>query len=249
MGTFPEKRCLNLRKIYSWEVEIMKLILRILFIPVTALFLAQVLCLFFRGFYKAVELYFDLNDYLFLDFIRTLFLTIFVFWIIAQFLFEVIAFFRKDLAASRWLKHLRYAPVAALVISCLVVAVFDFGMIEYTKWRINGYIYSNSISIEKPEFDLYVDSRGWCGNGNWSRRSDLYFDTASAGISSKDERVRARSLLMTIAVRDSMNETRRKIFDAVLKNSCADQNVKIVNIADEFLSDKNSSCSRILDAD
>lgn len=221
----------------------MKLFLRIAFIPVTAFFLARILYTIEFNLFTLVGFYIGYESAIYetLEFFQFVFPTIFVFWIIAQLLFELLANWRKDFASSRVIKNLRYAPIAALIFSMFVVILFDIGMIEYSKWRINNYVYNSADAIEKPDFYLHVDDRGWCGNGHSARENSLYFKTAGTGINDKNPHIRARALLMTNDVKDWLNGSDER-FDMFLANACRDSDEIMKNTAENLLKDRSSNC-------
>jgi hypothetical protein len=191
--------------------KIQKLFLRILFVPVSGLFVLQLFSLFGRAlndiFYSLTT---DSNYRVFLRYEtrERIILWFSLFWIIALFALEIFAAFSSGFRFRRLLTNLRYAPSMVLIFSTAIVIFFDLGMIEFSKRQIRNYVYSDSGAIEKPDFRPHVDYRGWCGNGYTARESDLYFDVAAEGISAENPKVRARSFLMTLEVRDFLKRRR-----------------------------------------
>ncbi len=118
---------------------------------------------------------------------------------------EITAYLSKNFTYKRLLTNLRYAPIAILVVSGIVVLTYDAGMIAYSKQQIRNYIFNDSQLIVKSDFRLHNNYRHWCGNGASAYENYLYFDVASEGINNENPYVRARSLLMTEEVRDWIN--------------------------------------------
>ena len=125
-------------------------------------------------------------------------LTVLGFWIIGFIALEVNLLWRKKNPFPRILKHLRYAPIAVLLLFIPITFTFDAAMISYSKYKIRSYVYSNTPPEQEVKFELHNDYRGWCGNGYSAQEYWLYADTAAEGFSSPDAAVRARSLRASI---------------------------------------------------
>jgi hypothetical protein len=225
-----------------------KLIVRLLLIPLTAAFLYQALSIVERFLTNLI--YFcarTIEGFPFrLHPVSFILLVFFIFWLAAQLVLEILAHFKQDINLSYWLRHLRYAPIAALILAQFIVVFFDAGMIEFSKLRIENYVYNNSAVIAKPDFALHNDYRGWCGNGYPARKSDLYFDTAAEGLKDESPQVRARALLMTGKVADLfLNGTDTKRFNEKLKTSCLDADSTVRNTAQSVLHDRGTDCEQI----
>lgn len=224
-----------------------KLIARLLFVPVSGLFAF----LLFAHFGKSlIQLMYALtkDDYeLFLRFDTR---EEIVFWISAGWIasyaaLEVTAHFSAQFKYKRLLTNFRYAPVAILLISGFVTIIYDAGMISYSKGQIRNYVFSGSQSIAEPDFLLYNNYRGWCGNGFSAWENYLYFDTASEGLKDADPYVRARSLLMAREVQDWLNGGDER-FDNFLANACSDSDNVVKDAAENLLNKSQSSCRKYL---
>ena len=224
--------------------KIKKLSWRILFIPVSGLFVLYFFALFGRSinfiFYDLTggfPLGPETRDKFVFGFL--------MFWMISLFCLELSAAFLKNFRLQRLLTNLRFAPVAISLFTVTVILIFDLGMIEYSKWRIRNYVYSESNLIEKPDFRPHVDYRGWCGNGYSARESGLYFDVAAEGIDDENPKVRARALLMTLEVRDFLNGGDQTKLDDVLRKACRDTDFEVWNLAEKHFGE-NSGCLKFL---
>jgi hypothetical protein len=226
-----------------------KLIARLLFIPLTAIFLYHALSIVER--FLTNQIYFCDRTLQGLPFqwhpVSFILFAFFVFWIAAHSVLEIAAYFKKDFNFSYWLRHLRYAPVAVLIFSRFIVIFFDAGMIQYSKWRVGNYVYGNSEIVAKPDFEPHNDYRGWCGNGYQTRASELYFEIAAGGLKDKNSRIRTRALLMTAEVADTIfNGTDTKRFNEILKKSCLDSDSAVRAAAQSVLSDRKTDCREFL---
>lgn len=227
--------------------KIGKLSLRILFIPVTGLFVLQIFSLFGRSLNNLVyNLTEDSKFHIFLRYDTRDFVILWfcVFWIVSLFILEFCAAFLKNFKFRRLLTNLRFAPIFILIFSTLIVIAFDLGMIEYSKHQIRNYVYSESDLIEKPDFRPHVDYRGWCGNGYSARESDLYFDVASEGLTAENPKIKARAFLMTLEVRDFFNGGDFAKLDEVLRKTCNDTDFEVRNLAEIYL--EKSGCEKYL---
>lgn len=226
-----------------------KLFARLLFIPLTVIFLNHTLWIIER--FLTANIYFCAQTLQSLPFeshpASLILFAFFVFWIAALLVLEILAHFKKDFNLSYWLKHLRYAPIATLFFANFIVIFFDAGMIEFSKWRIRNYVYGNSDFVHKPELDLHNDYRGWCGNGYFWRRSNLYFDVASEGLTDENPHVRARALLITREVADTLvNGTDGSRFNEVLRKGCLDSDSIVRQAAQMALYTGETDCERFL---
>jgi hypothetical protein len=228
--------------------KIKQLSWRILFIPVSGLFVLQLFSLFGRALNDLFYFLTADTDYHFFlryDARDKIILWSSLFWVISLLTFEIIAVFSANFRFRRLLTNLRFAPLMILFISTVIVIFFDLGMIEYSKWRIRNYVFSDSNVIVKPDFRPHVDYRGWCGNGYSARESDLYFDVATEGITDENPKVRARAFLMTLEVRDFLNGGDRGNFEDVLRKTCRDTEFEVRNLAENYLGE-DSSCQKFL---
>jgi hypothetical protein len=224
------------------------LCLRIFLIPVTGFFVFQLFSVFVKSLNDVVyysTLKTDYHLFLRFDTRETVVLGLSLFWILTLLLFEIVAAFRENFKYSRLLTNLRYAPIAVLFFSPIVVLVFDFAMIEYSKRQIRNYLYSASQAVEKPAITLHNNYRHWCGNGASAQENYLYFETASEGFDNENPIVRARSLLAAAEVRDWLNGGDER-FDDFLAKSCRDRENIVRVTAENYLIGSDSSCEKIL---
>lgn len=222
------------------------LLLRLAFIPIPAFFAITLVTNFFRSIRNLVYFYF-LDSYpgdVFSTFSRTfeiLELTILIIWFASLVSFEIAARVWENLYRSRWLKHLRFGPVAVWAFFLVIIVGFDIGMVQYSKLRIKYYeFYSHT--IEPPDFRPHVDYRGWCGNGYSARLSDLYLETAMSGLDSEKPDVRARSLLMVAAVDDFLNGSDREQILAVIAGGCSDSSTIVTEVAAKLAGHFRTDC-------
>jgi len=155
-------------------------------------------------------------------------------WLSAWAALEILAFRRRRNSPSRLLTHLRYAPMAVLVIFVAVVLAYDEAMILRSKWEIRQYVYSNQSPETAKSFDLHNNYRGWCGNGYSAAIYDLYADTAAEGFDSPDPAVRARSLRASIEVHDWLNGVSDGPFPKLIERAGNDPDPIVRKIAAEF---------------
>lgn len=184
-----------------------KLIARILFVPLTGIFVFLLSTQFGNSLNDVI---YNLTENYYLIFLKfdtreKVIFWVSVSWIITHIIFEITAYLSKNFTYKRLLTNLRYAPIAILVVSGIVVLTYDAGMIAYSKQQIRNYIFNDSQLIVKSDFRLHNNYRHWCGNGASAYENYLYFDVASEGINNENPYVRARSLLMTEEVRDWIN--------------------------------------------
>lgn len=225
-----------------------KLILRLLFVPVTLFFVFQL----FAQFGKSLnDLIYNLTEDSYEIFLRfdtrdKVVFWISLSWIIMHIFFEIYAYYSKNFRFKRTLTNLRYAPIAVFFISLFVVPIYDLGMIAYSRHQIRNYIFSDSQTTEKPDLRLHNDYRHWCGNGAMGRYKDLYFDTAIEGIDSEDPKVRVRSMLLADDVLDWLNERESEKLDKILIKSCKDPDTEVKRISEDFLHWRESDCATFL---
>ena len=98
------------------------------------------------------------------------------------------------------LTHLRYGPIAILVLSITAILATDFLLIQYSRWQLIRYIHSDASITERPSFRLHNTYRGWCGNGSSANEYLLYGHTAVAYIHDADPATRARALQASMYV-------------------------------------------------
>lgn len=232
------------------NTRVEKLIARLFFIPVSAVFTFGLLNQFGNSLnsviYRLTEDYEPI--YLRFDTRATVLFWTFIIWLLTYVLLEFLACRHADFRFSRVLTNFRYAPIAILIFSALIVTVFDFAMIEHSKYQIRTYVFSDSEKVVRPDFLLFNNDRGWCGNGVAAHENYLYFDTAAEGINRENPYVRARSLLIAAKVRNWINGGDRR-FDAFLEESLNDPNPVIRRTAECISNLDNRQCSEIFPED
>lgn len=224
-----------------------KLIFRLLLVPITTYFLFTAVSCFTSAFYSLYYWYLEDWNVSFrtVNLMGFLFLDVVIGWTLAHLLFEIINYFRPGPTLGYWLKILRYTPIAGVLLSIPITTAFDLGMVQYSKWQIRSYVYSNELEVATPDLDLHSTDRGWCGNGMVANLNYHYFDTASNGIYDADPYVRSRSLLAAAEVSNRFNGGDRR-FDLYLKESCLDEHTVVYQTAEHYLRERNSSCTATL---
>lgn len=235
------------KEIFDTLTDMEKLIARLLFVPLTGIFVFLLFTQFGNSLndviYNLTEDYYSI--FLKFDTREKVFFWVSVSWITTHIIFEITTHFSKNFRYKRLLTNLRYAPIAILVFSGIVVSIYEAGMLARSKQQIRSYIFDDTQFIVKPDFRLYNNYRGWCGNGASAYENYLYFDAASEGVNNVNPNIRARSLLMTEEVRDSINGGDKR-FDNFLANACRDSDAIVQNVAEDVLSKSESSCQKFL---
>ena len=225
-----------------------KLFARILFVPFSAFFLYILLASFLKSLnnlsYNLTENSYEI--FLRFDTLENVSWILFGLLSAIYLISEFAAFFNRKIALSKLLTNFRYAPIAILIFSGVVVTFYDLGMIEYSKWQIENYIFRESADVQEPNLILHNDYRHWCGNGAMAREKDLYFDTSIAGIGSENPQIRTRSWLMAYNVWDFFNGSESPQLDMILKKGCADSDKNVRNAAEKFLQWRNINCTDFL---
>lgn len=225
-----------------------KLFLRLLWVPIAAIFLYALLSTTVRSL-NDLSYYYTENTYaIFLkyDTSEMVVTAIFAILIALHLSLEILAHLKESVTRSRWLTHFRFAPLTVFIFSGIVVALFDIGMIEISKKSIQNYVHSNSESLKSPDVSLHNNYRHWCGNGASAHENYLYFETAFEGSTNDDPFVRARSLLMSARVQNWLNGGDER-FDRFLLESCMDENDIVRKTADMYLANGNKTCRSIDD--
>jgi hypothetical protein len=190
-----------------------------------------------------LEIFADLSDELRQQ--QTAFSTLlFVGWLAVWFLCELAARRRSSASRSRWVSHLRYAPLAIACFSVAFVLLTDGIGIQYSRWQISRYVYGNASPHDSmPTLELYNDYRGFCGNGMAGHEYWLYGETAAAGLESDDPRVRARALRATASVYDWLNNSRDGRFMEILIEAGRDPDPLVRELAAKYWANMNPSDS------
>jgi hypothetical protein len=132
------------------------------------------------------------------------FLTVLL-WIAAWLFLELRSRKHSGRPTPKLLTHLRYGPLAVLILSFAAIISFDMLLIQYSRWQIVGYIHSNASPQERPSFKLHNNYRHWCGNGMAANKYELYGSTPAAYIDDPDPKTRARALQASMYVYDWIN--------------------------------------------
>lgn len=142
------------------------------------------------------------------------------------------------LGFPRLLTHLRYAPLAVLVVALGAIVTYDQGMILRSRFAIRGYVYgAHSPALPMPALNLHNDHRGWCGNGYSAELYALYGDTAAEAFDDADPAVRARSLRASIEVYDWLNGAEDGAFPPLLERAASDPDPLVRRLAAEYRTD------------
>ena len=170
-------------------------------------------------------------------------LWVFVGWLAAWLLCELVAY-RRRLSGkrARLVLHLRYAPLAIYAFYVIWLPPSEQLMIEHSRQQIMRYVYSDAPPEVNPEFDLYNDYKGWCGNGFAAHEYWLYGETAAAGFESDDPQVRARAFQASWLVYDSINQTPDGPFVEILRKARVDPDPLVRKIVADHCSEMYVNC-------
>jgi len=157
-------------------------------------------------------------------------------WIGLWAILEVRNHARFPLPTAKILTHLRYGPVAVFAFYFVTVLAFDLALIQYSRWKIISYVYSDAPVTEMPAFDLHNNYRHWCGNGMVAQEYALYGDTAAAFIDSGDPATRARALQASMSVYDWLNHPGNGPAIEAVKKATADPDPMVRDIAANYCS-------------
>ncbi len=138
---------------------------------------------------------------------------------------------------SKVLTHLRYGPIATMIVGIAAIIAFDALLIQYSRWEIVHYIHSNASLAQQPTFKLHNNYRHWCGNGMAAAEYELYGDVPEPYFDSPDAVTRARALRASMAVYDWINHPADGPSTRVLKRAVNDPDPLVKKIALEFQSD------------
>jgi hypothetical protein len=158
-------------------------------------------------------------------------------WVSAWMFLEIMARRRSERQRPRLLTHLRYGPVAVLLLSFATIIISDMMLIQYSRWQIVRYIYGNAPPQARPSFDLHNNYRHWCGNGRVANEYALYGATPAAYFDDPDPAVRARALQASIDVYDWINHPEDGPSIDVLRKGTNDPDPLVRKIATEYQSE------------
>lgn len=164
-------------------------------------------------------------------------------WLVVWLLCELIVY-RRGACGKRslLLLHLRYAPLAIYVFFLIWLMPSEQLMIEYSRRQITRYVYSDAPPQIEPEFELYNDYKGWCGNGFTAHKYSLYGHTAAAGFKSDDPQVRARAFQATRLAYDWLNEPAECPFIEVLRKARVDPDPLVRKLAADHCAEMYINC-------
>ncbi|HEX8146853.1 MAG TPA: hypothetical protein VF591_06715 [Pyrinomonadaceae bacterium] len=154
-------------------------------------------------------------------------------WVAAWVSLETSARRRSTPQRPRLLSHLRYGPVAVLLLSVFAVVATDEVLIRYSRRQIVRYIRGDAPPRERPSFELHNDDRGWCGNGMAAREYALYGATPAAHYDDPDPAVRARAVRASAYVYDWLNNPGRGPSVEVLTKAKNDPDPLVREVAAE----------------
>lgn len=123
---------------------------------------------------------------------------------------------------SYLIRHLKQAPYILFLTFLLGIVSYHYISYRLSVYQITDYIYSGKSVSEKPNFDLHLFFRSFCGNANSANRYYLYANAASIGFDSPDPNIRAKSLLASLYVYDGLNYPNNGPFFIVLKHAKED---------------------------
>jgi hypothetical protein len=163
-------------------------------------------------------------------------------WLVAWLLCELIVYRRSDGKRSLPLLHLRYAPLAVYAFYLICLVPSEQLIIEYSRWQITRYVYSDAPPQAEPKFDLYNNYKGWCGNGFAAHEYWLYGETAAAGFESDDPYVRARAFKASWLVYDWINDPPDGPFVEVLRKARVDPDPLVRKLVADHCSELYVNC-------
>jgi hypothetical protein len=153
-------------------------------------------------------------------------------WLGAWLAHEILSHFRVVSSRAQLLTHLRYGPVAVLILFLALLSPLERIMVEYSRWEINRYIYSDASPERPPSFDLYYDQRAG-GLRYPSPNHQLYGETAAAGMQSDDPNVRARAFQASVRV-FAWDNLHDGPFAEVLRKARIDPDPMVRRLAKDF---------------
>ncbi len=158
-------------------------------------------------------------------------------WMMLWALLEMRNHRRFPQRTPRILTHLRYGPVAVLVLSLAAIFGYDTLMIEYSRGQLVRYIHSDAEVTETPSFNLHNNDRGFCGNGMAATEYALYGSTPAAYIDDPDPATRARALQASMYVYDWLNHPKDGPSIDALKKAAADPDPMVRSIAAKYIAE------------
>ena len=155
-------------------------------------------------------------------------------WITTWGLLELVGLRRVGQPTPKLLTHLRYGPIAILLLSIATIVASDQFLIQYSRWELVSWIQSDVAVSEQPAFTLYNNDRGWCGNGMSATRYYLYGKTPAAYIDDPDPATRARALQASMYVYDWLNHPHDGPSITALQKATTDPDPTVRDIAAKY---------------
>ena len=152
-------------------------------------------------------------------------------WVITWLIMEIYTKRQSDGPVPKVLTHFRYGPLAILFLSFVTIFSTDFLLVQYSKWQLVQYIYSDAPVTEPPSIVLHNTYRHWCGNGMAATRYELYGSTPSEYIDDPDPATRARALQASMYVYDWINDPRYGPSMAALNKATMDSDPMVRTLA------------------
>lgn len=164
-------------------------------------------------------------------------LVTFLLWMATCVFLELRSLRRAGLPTPKLLTHLRYGPIAVLVLSIATILATDHLLIQYSRWELARWIQGAPTGIELQSLKLHNNYRGWCGNGWSANEYYLYGDTAAAYIDDPAPAIRARALQASVYVYDWSNEPSDGPIITALRKATTDSDPMVRDIAAQLLHD------------
>jgi len=150
-------------------------------------------------------------------------------WIITWACLEIVAHKQSTHEKPRLLTHLRYGPIAVVVLSSLGFAFYERMMVQYSRWQIVHYIHSDASPWEPPDFDLYHDDSGLCVISIPAHTYKGYDAIPTEYFNDPDPWVRARALKARLYFYPE-----GQALSDVMKKAMADENPLVRQIAADY---------------
>jgi hypothetical protein len=155
-------------------------------------------------------------------------------WMATCVFLELRSLRRVGQPTPKLLTHLRYGPIAVLILSIATILATDLFLIQYSRFQLVRWIHSDAATTEMPRFYLHNNDRGRCGNGRSATRYFLYGDTPAAYIDDPDPATRARALQASMYVYDWVNGPNDGPSITALQKAAADPDPRVRDIAAKF---------------
>lgn len=223
--------------------KILKLTLRLLWLPVSAFLIYKISVEILRTFFTLVDHFFEgtFDIYHLYETIASVSALLLIGFVLIYAILEITTSVNTRKIAPRILTHFRWGPAMVIFFSSIFLISFDLGMIEYSRFEIRRYLFDGGTSLAEPSLRLHNDYRHWCGNGASAHENYLYFETAASGRNDPDPYVRSRSLLIAADVQDWINGGDARFADQ-LRSACGDPHPIVRSTANVYLARGKTSC-------